>query len=326
MTSSENHPTDTFKATRLGDDRTSLRESSRGDGPSLERSMSDDASLARPNRESAKSDGPSLPSKQVLDLAFKIKAEEAREKQDRLATEHHRKVKMRYKLFTQFGLASLILAVSFAVYFVYSDMRTKTQITAVETNFIEKINRAYGGEQAAYEEIVRRIPVLADSRLAKIPKQDDFISEPELSSKAIEPHVEPNIVISSEIEVAEVAEVKVYSSQQPGAPIIRILANDGDVRDTSYGEEWSSITLATGFPVWIHGDFVAKMAGNMLKVDGNRVNMRATPDLSPASIVGRVNDGDSLQILGQSGSWYQVNSPADLKGWVKTKNFKNLLQ
>lgn len=336
MTSSKNDSSDSFKAIKLGDDPVTLIEY-RGDGPSFEKSSDDGDDLSF---ERSKGDGPSLPSKQVLDLAYKIKTEEAREKQERIAQVDLRTAKMRNRLAIQFGVAGLILAFCFGVYVVYSDMSTKTKINTVEANFIEKINRAYEGQQTAYDEIVERIPVLTEGRLFKSTGQDESISQSIVSSNDVEPAIEPTAEplldasagLSTEpvnsgatVEAASTLQVNVYSSRKSGAPILKTLVSDAGVLDIKQGEEWSSIMLVTGFPVWIHGDFVAEMDSNTLKVSGDRVNLRAQPDLSPDGVVGRANGGDTLQILNKSGSWYQVNSPADLKGWVKTKSLQTIL-
>lgn len=275
-----------------------------------------------PMLKNRKGEDPSEPTTEALELAHKIKAEVERAKQEGITAIHLKKIEMRHNGLIKLGFTVLALIFSFGIYLVYSDMRIKTKIDTVEAGLINKINSAYTGDQLAHEEIARRIPVLSSSLLAMLTKRAESDSASLDKSNAAEQA--PDIAPEKEVKI--VVPVDIYLSQEPGAPSLGRLLDDSGIIDINYGDDWSSIMLTNGFPVWIHADFVSKTGPNTLTVMGRRVNLRIKADLSPASVVGKVIKDDELQIRIQTGSWYKVNSPADFKGWVKTTSLKNLLQ
>jgi len=75
---------------------------------------------------------------------------------------------------------------------------------------------------------------------------------------------------------------------------------------------WDRIALPPETPVWVHGDFVDKATKT---VRPHRLNLRGGPSEN-YSIVGRVEKGTALNVLGEKGAWLKIASPSNAFGFV----------
>ncbi len=115
--------------------------------------------------------------------------------------------------------------------------------------------------------------------------------------------------------------IAVYTDPAKRSVLIAII----DIRDqlsvTNSGPKWTQVTNQNGFPVWVQENYL-DVSNKIGTVKGNAVNARSVPLITNGTVVGRLNNGETLLVLDKKNSWYRVMSPSRFKAWVKTDEFK----
>lgn len=85
--------------------------------------------------------------------------------------------------------------------------------------------------------------------------------------------------------------------------------------EEKYG--WTRVVLPDDVPLYIYRQMVA-VSGDRAVVVKNRVNVRARPNLN-STMVGQVNKGDTLTVIGMEADWVKIRPPSGFTGWVKSE-------
>jgi SH3-like domain-containing protein len=85
--------------------------------------------------------------------------------------------------------------------------------------------------------------------------------------------------------------------------------------EEKYG--WTRVVLPEDVPLYIYRQMVA-VSGNRAIVVKNRVNVRARPNLN-STVVGQVNKGNILTVIGMEADWIKIRPPSGFTGWVKSE-------
>lgn len=85
--------------------------------------------------------------------------------------------------------------------------------------------------------------------------------------------------------------------------------------EEKYG--WTRVVLPDDVPLYIYRQMVA-VSGDRAVVVKNRVNVRARPNLN-STVVGQVNKGDTLTVIGMEAEWIKIRPPSGFTGWVKSE-------
>ncbi len=89
------------------------------------------------------------------------------------------------------------------------------------------------------------------------------------------------------------------------------------------GNNWLKVSRKSGFPVWVHQDFVAFT--NPAKTQGTiteeAVRARGLPKTVSGTIIGFFQKGESVSILEKKGEWYRVLASSNFSAWVKRKDW-----
>jgi len=115
--------------------------------------------------------------------------------------------------------------------------------------------------------------------------------------------------------------IAVYTNPAKRSVLIAILDIRNQLVSASSTPEWTKVTNPNGFPVWVHQDFI-EVADDIGMISGNAVNARSVPLITNGSIVGQLNDGETLAVLDKRNDWYRVRSPNRFYAWVKTDDFQ----
>lgn len=145
---------------------------------------------------------------------------------------------------------------------------------------------------------------------------------PAVSPEAPEPASTAVVVETASTNEQEIQYIKLFTDPKNRDRLIAFANLDGKVAVKKREERWSSITHSNGFPVWVHGDFVS-ILNNQGKITGSNVNARSEPKITKGSIVGRLNKGETLQLLQHKGAWYQLTSPSRFVAWVRTADLES---
>ena len=77
----------------------------------------------------------------------------------------------------------------------------------------------------------------------------------------------------------------------------------------------------TGFPVWVHGDFIM-VDGNIGIITGTSVNARSVPIVTQGTVVGKLNKDELLNVVEDRDGWFRVLAPKRFQAWVKTSDLR----
>jgi hypothetical protein len=111
--------------------------------------------------------------------------------------------------------------------------------------------------------------------------------------------------------------IAVYTNPAKRSVLITILNDRKRLKVVNRAAEWTEVTSESGLPVWIHRDYIV-VSDDLGAVQGNAVNARSVPLITSGTIVGRLNDNDTLAVIDKKNAWYRVISPRHFKAWVKT--------
>ena len=108
----------------------------------------------------------------------------------------------------------------------------------------------------------------------------------------------------------------VFAAQSVTAASLGTLKGGSPVRVLRVQDGWAEINAPRGVRVWIYGKFVSTNAG-IATVTGSSVRLRSIPSTGSGSIVlGEVNKGQRVLVLGVKNDWKEIEAPADLKTWI----------
>lgn len=101
------------------------------------------------------------------------------------------------------------------------------------------------------------------------------------------------------------------------------LADKGKrVEVISESYDWYKIRLPKNAPAYIKKIFIVPLKDNAGEVEKTNVNVRLRPE-GKSPIIGKVNKGELLTILGTEGGWYKIEPPEASFGWVHVKFVKS---
>lgn len=116
----------------------------------------------------------------------------------------------------------------------------------------------------------------------------------------------------------------------PGIRSVLIgIVDDRDSLDIiKRGKQWHTVTSKTGFPVWVHGNFInldtngANSNSGKGSVNASAVNARSVPIIALGTVVGQLNKGEHITVLEKSKGWYRIVAPTRFKAWVRAEDFE----
>ena len=114
--------------------------------------------------------------------------------------------------------------------------------------------------------------------------------------------------------------IAVYTNPAKRSVLIAIVDDREQLDVKSSGEEWTTVTSEYGFPVWVHQDYIV-VSDDIGSIQGNSVNARSVPLITNGTVVGQLNDNETLVVLDKRNTWYRVMSPSRFKAWVKTEEY-----
>lgn len=114
--------------------------------------------------------------------------------------------------------------------------------------------------------------------------------------------------------------VAIYTNPQVRSVLIAIIDDRQTIDVVEYGDDWSIVQSTKGFPVWIHGDFIA-VKNNIGTIIGQAVNARSVPIITNGTVVGKLDKGEKVAILSKRKEWYRVTAPTHFEAWVKTEDY-----
>ena len=88
-------------------------------------------------------------------------------------------------------------------------------------------------------------------------------------------------------------------------------------------QDWVRVRHRNGFPVWIHQEFVS-VEGSTGTMIADNVNTRAVPVIAEGTVMGQLNRGEQVQLLGSRNQWFRVTAPARFEAWAKAKEIDQL--
>lgn len=116
--------------------------------------------------------------------------------------------------------------------------------------------------------------------------------------------------------------IAIYTNPSVRHVLIAFVNYRNELSVVSRSEEWTSVVVESGFPVWVHEDFIAIAADNIGTIVGDRVNARSVPKVTKGSIVGKLDNKEKLTVLDQRDNWVRAVSPKRFKAWVKTAEYE----
>jgi len=147
--------------------------------------------------------------------------------------------------------------------------------------------------------------------------QESSIEEPANQETSIS---SASQVSSNPIQARGNNPIAVYTNPAKRSVLIAVLDLREELSAVSADSEWTEVTSENGFPVWVHRDYI-EVSDNIGTVQGNAVNARSVPLITNGTVVGKLNDNETLVVLDKKDQWYRVKSPNRFKAWVKTEEF-----
>jgi len=114
--------------------------------------------------------------------------------------------------------------------------------------------------------------------------------------------------------------IAVYTNPAKRSVLIAIIDIRKQLSVTNAGEEWTEVTNENGFPVWVHQDYII-VSDDIGSIQGDAVNARSVPLITNGTVVGQLNNNETLVVIDKKEEWYRVISPNRFKAWVKTEEF-----
>lgn len=114
--------------------------------------------------------------------------------------------------------------------------------------------------------------------------------------------------------------IALYTDPAVRSVLIAIVDDHDNLVITERGDDWSKVKSITGFPVWVHNDFL-NVDGSQGTITGNSLNARSVPIISNGTVVGKLHKGEKVKILYKRKAWHRIIAPARFQAWVKTEDF-----
>jgi hypothetical protein len=115
---------------------------------------------------------------------------------------------------------------------------------------------------------------------------------------------------------SQTAEVRPFYDRK--TPVMVELPAKTPVEVLHQNVPWSRIKVPGGLVIWVHQDFV-ELKGKVAIVKTSRLRARPLPSTSGNSHpVGKLQQGDSLDVLDRENDWLKVLAPETLGAWVLT--------
>jgi len=111
--------------------------------------------------------------------------------------------------------------------------------------------------------------------------------------------------------------LNVRTSPDLSAEILTKLSKGVKVKVLNESGDWYNIDY-NGTTGWVYGQYISfedKPIGVGI-IDGNGVNIRTSPVISPDNIITQAHKGDTFDVLECAGDWYRIQLPGQKFGWV----------
>lgn len=121
--------------------------------------------------------------------------------------------------------------------------------------------------------------------------------------------------------------VRVRKGPSTNHRILCQLRKDSKVKVLASKDDWYEIEMPSRVILWINKTYVNEVKqGAQLKGDitGSNVNVRASARKKGPSeeVVGQVNKGDKVNIVGSKGNWYKISPPKGFTAYISEKYVK----
>ena len=143
-------------------------------------------------------------------------------------------------------------------------------------------------------------------------------TDPQLASKTATP--ETTALNAPSNSTDKLAPIAVYTNPAKRSVLIAILDDRKHLNVVSSKAEWTEVTNHEGLPVWVHKNYIV-VSNDIGTIKGNSVNARSVPLITNGTIVGRLNNNESVVVIDQQNAWYRVVSPSHFTAWVKTEDY-----
>jgi len=114
--------------------------------------------------------------------------------------------------------------------------------------------------------------------------------------------------------------IAVYTNPSKRSVLITILDERKNLKVINSSPDWTEVTNGNGFPVWVHQNYIV-VSDDIGSIQGNAVNARSVPLITSGTIVGQLNDNETLAVIDKKNAWFRVISPKRFRGWVKTDEY-----
>jgi len=159
---------------------------------------------------------------------------------------------------------------------------------------------------------------LSDDDATPDPSAEQVSSSDDIDNAAQDTQTEDAISQNTpEPTTEKTVPVAVYTDPKINSVLITIVDNIASLNISQRGEEWATVTTNTGFPVWVHGDFLS-VDGKQGTLTGSAVNARSVPIISAGTIVGRLDKEETVDVISEQKGWYRIVAPKRFVAWAKT--------
>ena len=124
-------------------------------------------------------------------------------------------------------------------------------------------------------------------------------------------------IIPEEQTTPKKLSITLYTNPEINHYPISMVEDGSQLNVIKQSGEWTIIEYSEGFPVWVHANFIT-LTGSQALVTSDDINTRAEPKIIHGNIVGQLDKGETVEVLANSGRWYQIIAPSHFQAWVKT--------
>lgn len=114
-------------------------------------------------------------------------------------------------------------------------------------------------------------------------------------------------------------EINIRTDATINSEVICTVRKDQLLDIISESFEWYKVRIPPEAEAFVYKKFVSLDEDKTARINGSNVNVRIRADLA-SPILGRVNDGEPVKIIEESGDWFKIRAPESCYGWIH-KNF-----
>ena len=115
---------------------------------------------------------------------------------------------------------------------------------------------------------------------------------------------------------------KLYASRNTETPPLKSLEVGTPIKVLSTNGVWSQVDIPGGITLWVFGKYVIATDG-VEKISGVGVRIRTAPVTDKtSSVVGVLNNGDTVQIVAELGNWKQIRAPSSIVAWIPNSHVR----